>query len=452
VSRSTNLVGGGVADANDQSIEGGGEDVFRFDAATGQTALLSVTPAGTAAGGRASVDPDADPELGPAMSDDGRLVVFASLADDLAPGDANGRSELFVRDAQANTTRRLFDGLALDAGGRGTSASVAGSGNAIAFVGDGAGIVPAAGDVLAQQVFVDSARADGGGGGGGVDAPGDGETFGTLVPSIFTALPATALAGGKLRGAFATVTVTNVAPEDYNGPVTVTLFASTNGTLEPDADPQVVTLTRKLKIASADATSLKVKIPSFPNVPEGDYVVLAQVSSPTAGTGVSTNDESVRLAPPFADLSGRFAAVPATLVKGKRARLTLDVTNAGNVDARGTVPVTIALAADASGANPTTVATVKRQAQRQGQRQPAPLKLNFTLPADAPSGTFFVVARSAPLDPADVNGRTTSSGATRRSRSRDALPRKGALGQLRGAQSEFATGAQAGCRSRAKPR
>ena len=43
----------------------------------------------------------------PAISDDGRYVVFQSQATNLVPGDSNGRSDAFVRDLQNGTTTRV---------------------------------------------------------------------------------------------------------------------------------------------------------------------------------------------------------------------------------------------------------------------------------------------------------------------------------------------------------
>jgi hypothetical protein len=41
------------------------------------------------------------------ISGDGRYVVFYSLANNLVPNDTNGKSDVFVRDRQANTTSRI---------------------------------------------------------------------------------------------------------------------------------------------------------------------------------------------------------------------------------------------------------------------------------------------------------------------------------------------------------
>lgn len=44
------------------------------------------------------------------MSADGRYVAFTSTSDDLVPGDANGKTDAFVRDLRQGTTRRVSVG------------------------------------------------------------------------------------------------------------------------------------------------------------------------------------------------------------------------------------------------------------------------------------------------------------------------------------------------------
>jgi Tol biopolymer transport system component len=79
-------------------------DVFVRDLATGRFTRVSV-----AAGGRqASSDSE-----GPSVSATGRFVTFVSFGDDLVPGDANERSDVFLRDLRTGALRlvsRAADG------------------------------------------------------------------------------------------------------------------------------------------------------------------------------------------------------------------------------------------------------------------------------------------------------------------------------------------------------
>ena len=85
----TNLVAG---DSN------GAMDVFRHDRVTGETVRVSVATGGAQGTG---ISRDAK------ISDDGSLVAFTSSAFDLVADDANGVSDVFLRDLAAGTTTRL---------------------------------------------------------------------------------------------------------------------------------------------------------------------------------------------------------------------------------------------------------------------------------------------------------------------------------------------------------
>ncbi|TAD90334.1 MAG: hypothetical protein EAZ99_06825 [Alphaproteobacteria bacterium] len=77
----------------------GKDDGFVHNRLTGETTRISVSTAGAEA--------DANTVGVPAISKDGRYVVFLSAATNLVAGDTNGATDVFVRDTQANTTIRV---------------------------------------------------------------------------------------------------------------------------------------------------------------------------------------------------------------------------------------------------------------------------------------------------------------------------------------------------------
>lgn len=85
--------------------DNGKSDVFVHDLQTGTTTRHSVDPQGN--------EVDKESWL-PVLSADGTWLVFSSLSDDLAPGDTNGKEDVFCRDLVAGTTRRVS--LALGGG------------------------------------------------------------------------------------------------------------------------------------------------------------------------------------------------------------------------------------------------------------------------------------------------------------------------------------------------
>jgi len=70
----------------------GARDVFVHDRVTGQTTRVSVSTGGEQANGRSQW---------PYISADGRCVAFGSWADNLVPGDTNGKCDVFVHERVA---------------------------------------------------------------------------------------------------------------------------------------------------------------------------------------------------------------------------------------------------------------------------------------------------------------------------------------------------------------
>ncbi len=89
VSFATNLV------PNDTN---GIPDVFRFDRSTCTTIRVSEAPDGTQGNGNSAA---------PSISADGRYVAFDSFSSNLVSGDTNGQWDVFVRDLQLNTIKRI---------------------------------------------------------------------------------------------------------------------------------------------------------------------------------------------------------------------------------------------------------------------------------------------------------------------------------------------------------
>ena len=128
-SDSSNLV---ASDTN------GSWDVFVHDRTTGATERVSLSSAGVQ-GDSSSVFP--------ALSADGRFVTFSSSATNLAAGDTNGSSDVFVRDRVAGATKRVsVDSAGVQ--GNGESGlfdvpSISADGQTIAFSSDATNLVAA---------------------------------------------------------------------------------------------------------------------------------------------------------------------------------------------------------------------------------------------------------------------------------------------------------------------
>lgn len=75
----------------------GVDDIYVRDHQTGTTTLVSINHAGTGSS-------NSNISVRPAISPDGRFVVFESEASDFVASDTNGLTDIFLRDLQAETT------------------------------------------------------------------------------------------------------------------------------------------------------------------------------------------------------------------------------------------------------------------------------------------------------------------------------------------------------------
>jgi hypothetical protein len=110
------------------------QDVFVRDRLAGTTTRASV-PSGAG-------ESDND-SFHPSVSADGRFVAFASIADNLVPGDTNGTTDVFVHDRWTRITERVsLTSSGAEAKAFSSSSSISADGRFVAFQVNGGGLVP----------------------------------------------------------------------------------------------------------------------------------------------------------------------------------------------------------------------------------------------------------------------------------------------------------------------
>jgi Tol biopolymer transport system component len=134
-SKATNLVFGGSSGLN----------IFVHDRQNGRTILVSVSSSGVE-GNYASYDPS--------ISSDGSQVGFWSEADNLVPGDTNGRADIFVHDHQTGMTERVsVNSLGAQGNDQSGTSSISADGRHVAFLSNADNLVP--GDTNGREdIFV----------------------------------------------------------------------------------------------------------------------------------------------------------------------------------------------------------------------------------------------------------------------------------------------------------
>jgi Tol biopolymer transport system component len=100
--------------------------VFVRDLRRGVTSRVSTGQNGEEANGR--------PLIAPSISGNGRLIVFGSLASNLVAGDTNGAADIFLHDMRLHATRRVSVAFAdRQANGASHHARISSNGRAVAL-------------------------------------------------------------------------------------------------------------------------------------------------------------------------------------------------------------------------------------------------------------------------------------------------------------------------------
>ena len=111
----------------------GVSDIFIYDRVSRKTRRVSVSSAEAQANGASFT---------PAVSADGRFVVFQSDATNLVGGDTNAVRDIFIRDRSAGTTRRMsVSSAGAQADGESLSPSISADGEHVAFTSSATNLV-----------------------------------------------------------------------------------------------------------------------------------------------------------------------------------------------------------------------------------------------------------------------------------------------------------------------
>jgi hypothetical protein len=185
-----------------------------------------------------------------------------------------------------------------------------------------------------------------------------------LVPSIASPLPANIVATVK-NTSTVTVDLTNTAGATIKGPYTLTLFASADTTLDIPGDTQIATISKSLpSLASGKFIPIKFKLSDFPDVPNGSYFLLADVTGTLAGAGdnIATSDTSIAVADPFIDLTDSISNIaPASgqADPGQPITVAVEIFNNGNIIASGPITTDVSASTSPDGSSPAHVITLK---------------------------------------------------------------------------------------------
>jgi hypothetical protein len=218
-----------------------------------------------------------------------------------------------------------------------------------------------------------------------------------LTPALgVTTLP-TAVLGGAKTNATATVDLTNTSASTVSGVATVKLYFSTTPVFDANA-VLITTFTKSGNLRAAGVEALKIKLKAIPDVPDGSYYLVVNVTDPSGTTATTASTGSTTIAAAFIALSETFSklTIPASVKGGAKisAVASLQVTNNGNVASTGNT--TIALYASPTqtfSSGDTQISSLdKPLVIKPGASKLVNLPLK-TIPAALADGTYYVLAQ-----------------------------------------------------------
>lgn len=231
-----------------------------------------------------------------------------------------------------------------------------------------------------------------------------------LVATIPASFPGAYIAGDKVSKLRVPVNLANDGGSTARGNVDITLFASKDNTISTD-DAQLTPLAvmRHISIASGKNKTIEIPIKSLPLNLNGKYEILASVAGDFAATAASVGP--VTVAPAFVDVSDSLTRVPATGHVGKSISVTVDITNNGNIPAKGTVTLNFATSPLPAAPGVSIGSTSKRINLQPGKKTTAHVRV--LLPAGTATGNQYLIATITPTDFTDsIPGNNVSVSAT----------------------------------------
>ena len=211
--------------------------------------------------------------------------------------------------------------------------------------------------------------------------------------AILTTPPASVVAGSA---GTAKVLVINTGSSSFSGPVTITLYATTQTSLDAGANAIVTLTVPKLNLKAGASRVETVKFTYPKGLTSGSYYIIA--STNTSGTSTTPSNSiaytAVDIAPPRVDLAAYFAnGAPVKVNPGHGTTANVTVQNLGNVTATGSWSValysSLDLALDASDILLTRL-NLKKISLAPGQSMT--VRVRFVAPANLTAGTYNLIA------------------------------------------------------------
>jgi subtilase family serine protease len=247
-------------------------------------------------------------------------------------------------------------------------------------------------------------------GSGSSGSSGSGGTTTTTLPdSPLTATVISAPTGTVIGSESGNLTLrlTNDGSSRYIGAVTVSLYATTSGTITSSDSAFATISIAKVNIAQGASKKIVVHFKYPTGLANGSYVIAASVAATATDTSPSQTaaPAAVTIDTPTVDLSTAFDRDTAVLAKpGHRRSIAVTITNKGNVTADGQLTLNLYASADGTlDAGDELLATLLETLNLKAG-QSVTFHIRFRFPDALTGGNYDLIASaSSTVQPTDTN-------------------------------------------------
>lgn len=254
---------------------------------------------------------------------------------------------------------------------------------------------PQAKTVVAMLMGMDASGSGGTGGSGSGSGSSPTTTPAQLPSSPLAAAFASAPPADVLDNAAGAVKlrITNTVGTRFNGPVSVSLYASTDSVLSSE-DTAITTVSLpRLNLRPGASKTIKLNF-EYPTVTaDGAYDLIASVSATAENTSPATAVSSpVNICPASVDLSTTFATGEVIVNPNQNSTASVTITNDGNVTATGVFGIDLYGSLDASlDAFDLNLGGISTRRIRLRPGESMTVRIRFVAPSN-PGGTYDLIA------------------------------------------------------------
>lgn len=226
-----------------------------------------------------------------------------------------------------------------------------------------------------------------------------------ITGSFAKALPASVVGSdfGKIK-----LQLTNTADVSFDGPLNITLYASTDSALSADDTRFFSVRLPEVKLKPHKSMNVNLRFNYPGSLATGSYHLIAAVDAPDSNSSASAIVASapITIAAPSGDLAASFVGNPVVVRPGQNASATLRIENVGNTLATGTVSLILYASADQKLDTTVDEGLLGLPARRISLKPGKSMTIHipFVAPIDKAGGSYFLIASITPsVQPADPN-------------------------------------------------